>query len=416
MNKKNYILALIAMFILAIGLSSCEEDEKYTTDYNTGTPPTVTLTVVSGTLTDFGVDVTLSTNQDGKIWWAAVPTSEGITDPKGYEFVLDQIDTYSGGDIEITSGTDTTFTVDLFQGNSYTVYAVATNAAGQSGVVASAAVTVTDETAPYAASFSPAFQSAGIAIDVETVITFSEPIAEYVTGKVIELWGYQTTWSEIITEENIVISGNTVTLKHTTNYPYNTFIIHNLDAGAFLDYSGNESVAISGFSFYYKTMVDPASHLENAFENFLGEMDCTDYLYSDSTTVDWGPYGVTITADEDTEEPYDVIVTGFWGYAAAHCRMIFNEDGTISCPSNFIGLTYGGEPIVYARAYDGANPYAATGPVGHWYWTDSSFDISVEIYVENLGYFGRLYQTYEQPTAKLSSEKSQDYPMEIIPF
>ena len=414
MKIKNYILALIALFVLAIGFSSCEEDDDYTTDYNTGTPPTVTLSVVAGSTDDFGTEVTLSTNQDGIIWWVAVPASEEAA-PEGYEFVLDEIDNYTSGNIEVVANTDSTFHVDLFQGNSYTIYAVATNAAGQSGDVVSSAVTTSDESAPYVATYSPAYQSAGLDITTETVLTFNEPIKEYVEGKVIELWGYNSTWSEIITSDNIVISGNTVTLKHSTLYPYNTFIIHNIDEGAFLDYSGNGSVAISGFSYYYKTMVDPASLLENAFENFLGDIECTDYLYSDSTTVDYGPYSVTISADEDTEEPYDVIISGFWGYGV-DARMTFNEDGTVSCPSNHIdGLvssTYG--EVFWVRAYDG--PYAGE-IVGHWDWTDYSFNISVEIYGENLGWYAHLWQEYTQPTAKKSEGvKPVDYPMELTPF
>lgn len=418
MNKKYYILALIAMFVMAIGFSSCEDEEEYKSEWNKGTPPTVTVTVIADSTNDVGTHITISSNKDGIIWWAAVNTSEEITPEAGYQFVLDQIENYSGGNVEVTANTDSSFHVELFEGNSYTIYAVATNEAGQSGTIASAAVTTTDESAPYAAEFYPEFQSAGLPIDVETVLTFNEPIKEYVEGKVIELWGYNSGWSEIITADNIIISGNTVTLKHTTDYPYGDFIIHSIDEGAFLDYSDNGSEAISGFSYYYKTEDDPASLLENAFENFLGEMHCTDYEYADSTTVDYGPYSVTISADEDTEEPYDIIITGFWGYGV-DARMTLNEDGTVSCPSNLIdGLTYGGEPIVWVRAFDGANPYAPGVPVGHWNWTDSSFNISVEIYVEELGYFGQLYQVYEQPADKKASvgQKPSDHPMELTPF
>ena len=416
MNKKNYILALIALFVLAIGFSSCEEEDDYTTDYNTGTPPTVTLTVVADSTNDFGTYINVSTNQDGIIWWAAVPASEEAS-PEGYEFVLDEIDNYTSGHIEVGASTDSLFHVDLFQGNAYTIYAVATNAAGQSGDVVSSAVTTTDESAPYVAAYSPAFQSAGVEINTETVLTFNEPIKEYVEGKVVELWGYNSSYDEIITSDNIIISGNTVTIKHSTLYPYNDFIIHNIDEGAFLDYSGNGSVAISGFSYYYKTKVNPASLLEDAFENFLGDMECTDYDYADSTTLDYGPYGVTLSADEATEEPYDVIINGFWGYGV-DARMTFNEDGTISCPANHIdGLnstTYGGQ-VFWVRAYDGV--YAPGEVVGHWDWTDYSFNISVEIYGENIGWFAHLWQDYTQPTVKNSKGlKPADYPLNPTPF
>ncbi len=417
MNKKHYILALIAMFVMAIGFSSCEDEEEYTTDYNTGTPPTVTVTVIADSTNDVGTYMTLASNQNGIIWWVAIPESAGITELEGYELVLDQIDYYSGGDIEVIASTDSLLHVDLFEGNAYSIYAVATNAAGQSGAVSSVAVTTTDDSDPYVAEFSPAIFSAGLPANTETVLTFNEPVT-YVDGKVIELWGYFTGWSEIITADNIVISGNTVTLKHS-DYPYGDFIIHSIDAGAFIDPIGNEFAGISGFGYYYKTMDDPASLLENAFENFLGDIVCTDYLYSDSTTVDWGPYGVTISADEDTEEPYDIIIDGFWGYGGVLARMTLNEDGTVSCPANLMeGITYGGEEIVWVRAYNGADPYAPGEPVGHWDWTDNSFNISVEIYVEHLGYFAQLYQVYEQPAAKKASVgvKPQDYPMELIPF
>jgi len=403
MNKKQYILALIALFVMAIGFSSCEEEDEYTTDYNTGTPPAATVSLVSGSITDTGAEIVVSSNQDGIVWYVAVPAGSEATF-EGYEFVLDDIDYYDGGDVEVKANANDTIDLTLFEGNTYSVYVVATNEAGQSGAVSSAlSIAVTDESSPYVDSYSPGFQSAGLSIKTETVLTFNEPVT-YVTGKVIELWGYNSGWSEIIAEENIIVSGNTVTLQHDTDYPYNDFIIHSVDAGAFVDASGNESAAISGFSYYYKTEVNPASLLENAFEEFLGVMHCTDYDYNDSTTLDYGPYAVTLTADEETEEPYDVIIEGYWGYGVT-ARMTFNEDGTVSCPANHIdGLTYGGEEVFWVRAYDGANPYNPGEVVGHWDWTDNSFNISVEIYGEYLGWFSRLWQEYVQPPATKNLE------------
>ena len=89
MNKKNYILALIAMFVLAIGFSSCEEEEEYKSDWNKGTPPTVTINVVADGITDTGADITLSTNQDGNIFWIVVPAGQESADMEAYEVVLD---------------------------------------------------------------------------------------------------------------------------------------------------------------------------------------------------------------------------------------------------------------------------------------------------------------------------------------
>ena len=92
-----------------------------------------------------------------------------------------------------------------------------------------------------------------IPVDVDVVLTFNEPVT-YNATKVINLFSDGGTYDEIISEENVVVDGNVVTISHTEDFAYNDYINLIMDEGAFVDAAGNlsaEYVVWSGVPNYY---------------------------------------------------------------------------------------------------------------------------------------------------------------------
>ena len=356
MNKKHYIIALIALFVvMAIGFSSCEDEDNYATDYNTGTPPTATVTLLAGSITDNGGTIVVSSNQDGKVWYAAVPSAIDTITFEGYQFVLDEIDYYDAGNIDVESGVNDTVNLSLFEGNGYSVYVVATNEAGQSGTVSSAlSITVTDESVPYISSFTPA-KGVLVPIDKEIVLTFNEPVT-YDPTKTIELFSDGGTYNEVINEANITVNGNVVTITHE-DWPREDYINLVMGKGAFTDASGNlsdEIVAYPGTPNYWietESLIDWAN-LEGTFrvtsENEIG--------FEDGES---GGYLVTAEHTGDTE----FTIYDLWGAGSTIVLEFDPSDNSITIPLQEIGLTHtsSGQAI---RAYD-TDPFGVAGDSGY---------------------------------------------------
>lgn len=422
--KKTYKFLPVLIFSILISFIGCQEETDYPDLIDLGTNPTFVTQVSVGTITDVGFDITITPDIVGVAYYV-VTTAGSVEDKPTYEDVIDDAvaGSVDAGSIEFKTTDAATVTITgLDSYTSYDVFAVMTNNNGLSAQVSEkVAISTSDVVAPAIVDMVPFGQSPKVAANQPMIITFDEAVI-YDNTKDVTIWSYWAGIDVIVPEDSISISGNTVTISYGV-LPYNNYIFVEFEEGAFVDAAGNGAEAlvsgvVGGYlvGFWFRTELDPATQLASAFENFLGSINCTDYDYADSTTLDYGPYGVTISADTDTEEPYDIIITGFWGYGV-DARMTFNEDGTVSCPANLIdGLTYGGEPIVWVRAYDAANPYSPGSPVGHWDGASLSFNISVEIYVEYLGYFARLYQVYEVPSKEAVLNVKPNYPMELTPF
>lgn len=422
--KNIYKFLPVIIFSILISFIGCQEETDYPDLIDLGTNPTFVTQVAVGSATDLSFDITITPDIIGVAYYV-VTIAGSVEEKPTFEDVIDgAVDgTVASGSIEFeTTDADAVTITGLDSYTSYDVFAVMTNNNGLSAQVSDkVTISTSDIVDPVIVDMVPFGQDPKVAANQPMIITFDEAV-NYDNTKDVTIWSYWAGIDVIVPEDSISISGNTVTISYGV-LPYNNYIFVEFEEGAFVDVAGNGAEAlvsgvVGGYlvGFWFRTELDPATQLASVFDSFLGDIACTDYDYADSTTVDYGPYGVTITADEETEEPYDIIITGFWGYGV-DARMTLHEDGTVSCVPNLIdGLTYGGEEIVWVRAYDGANPYAPGAPVGHWDGASLSFNISVEIYVEYLGYFARLYQVYDASKKAGLNTKPNDYPMELTPF
>ncbi|MEE4197600.1 MAG: hypothetical protein V2I54_08150, partial [Bacteroidales bacterium] len=126
---------------------------------------------------------------------------------------------------------------------------------------------------------------------------------------------------------------------------------------------------------------------------------------ADSTTVDWGPYSVTVSEDPDVE--YGVIIENFWAWGIT-ARFQFHADGTITCSEQLLDVTLG--DVTGNSDYDdygvwvrGWRPDIYTITVGHWDYSDFSFDIALAFLTDfeaKMQAYPDLYQSYEKPSGK----------------
>ncbi len=421
--KKN-ILKYIGFFILIAFLASCEKDafKEYDSVPAKG-EPTLALAIVSNT--DSAITVSYDMDMAGRVTLALVPADSDTATVAALEAQIIEdavyIDYFKHDN---GNAIDTITYSELIPYASYKFLAIGHNVDGiASKVVISDVVKTQDFANPVVDSYSPDAVK-GTSAEVLPTIVFSEPV-KYIEGKSIEITSYFTGYSETIIADSIVYSGNTVSFKHS-KFPFNDYMFVNMEEGAFADASGNatEDSFVSGVEggylvgFWFQTGPDPVTVLENIFDNFLGDYACTDYSNSDSTTVDWGPYDVTITEDPDVE--FGVIVDNFWAWGVT-AKFQFKEDGTIICSEQLLdGVDMGS---IYGSDYDGYGIWVKgwlsstySYPVGHWDYSDFSFDIALSFINHDFGsVYGDIYQLYAKPEAKVlkNNKESTD---KVFPY
>ncbi|MDY6801758.1 MAG: Ig-like domain-containing protein [Bacteroidota bacterium] len=403
---KNNIIKFIGLFIAIAFIASCEQEafEEYSS-VPVADAPGLTLTIDSNT--DSAITVSYNMNMAGRVTLAILPASVDtptVADMQGRPTADYYYYKHDDGDAQATITYE-----GLEPYTEYRVYGVGQNLDGVfSDIIMTESVRTQDFVNPVIVAYSPEKAATGVSNTVLPTIEFSEPVT-YVDGKLIELTGLFSGYIETIVADSIVYDGNKVSFKHS-EFPFNDFIFINIDEGAFEDASGNispEVYTVNGvqLDWYFRTEPDPDTQLSVIFENFLGDYECTDYSNADSTTVDWGPYSVTVSEDTDVE--YGVIIDNFWAWGIT-AKFQFHEDGTITCSEQLLDVTLG--DITGNPAYDdygvwvkGWRPDIYTITVGHWDYTDFSFDIALAFltdYGAKMQAYPDIYQSYEKPSGK----------------
>lgn len=401
---KNNIIKFIGLFIAIAFIASCEKEafEEYSS-VPVADAPGLTLTIDSNT--DSAITVSYNIDMAGRVTLAVLPTSVDtptIADMKGRPTADYYYYKHDEGNAEATITYE-----GLEPYTEYRVYGVGQNLDGVfSEIIMTEAVRTEDYVNPELLSWTPEGQNPKVSSDQPIVLTFSENV-EYDNTKEVVFSSYFGGINEVVPEDSISISGNVVTINWGI-LPYNDYCFISYEEGAFADYTGNPAAeVISGVvggyleGIWFRVETDPATQIGVIFENFLGDYICTDYLNADSSTVDWGPYSVTISENEETEEPYDVIIEGYWGYSAATFVVTFNENFTITANYQNIGLilddvfgpgNYGSDEVIYSDIWA---PDQHTTPIGEWDYTDYSFNFAVLFYNNMFGQiYDDLYQEY----------------------
>lgn len=416
------ILKFIGFFLAVVFMASCNQEafDEYTSVPAAGAP---TLTVTIDSNTDSALVISYNMSVAGRVTLAVLTASADtptLNDMQLRSVAGAKYIHYFNHDDGNAQGT---ITVEgLMPYTSYIIYGLGQNTDGvMSEVISTEVVRTSDFANPEIEDFSPAKATTGVSAEILPGITFNEPVS-FVAGKSILLTGLFSGYSYTVLAEDIVTSGNKVSFEHTI-FPFNDYIFINIEEGAFVDASGNispEVYTVNGvkLDWYFKTGPNPATVLENIFENFLGTYTCTDFWNGDSTSVDWGPYSVTIAEDPDVE--FGVIVDNFWAWGV-QAKFQFHEDGTITCAEQMLDGVDMGD--IYGASYDGYPvwikgwaPDQYLPAAGHWYYSDFSFDIALSFINDSFGQiYDDIYQLYEQPSSK--NIKGNKIPTEkIFPY
>ncbi|PLX14195.1 MAG: hypothetical protein C0597_10385 [Marinilabiliales bacterium] len=295
------ILKFVGFFVLVAFIASCDQEafEEYSS-VPAGTAPTISVTIDS--VTDSAMTVSYSISVPGRISLALI---EGVDTPALADLELRTFETSVYAKFDDAAGEETTTFSDLDPYTQYFVAAIGYNTDGVASEMFLTDVTRTlDLAEPVLSGYSPSGQSPRALSNQPIVLTFSEPVV-YDNTKGIHFFTYWPGVDVTVPEDSISVSGNTVTISYGI-LPFNNYCFIEYAEGAFKDLSGNPceevvSGVIGGFleGIWFRTETDPATQLAVIFENFLGSYTCTDFSNSDSTSVDWGPYGVTISEDPD---------------------------------------------------------------------------------------------------------------------
>lgn len=401
---RNIAIGLAAISIALIQFG-CEQDWQEELD---STPvdaaPAVTIAIDSNT--DSTLTASYSINVPGRVTLALI---EGVDTPAIADLEKRTFETtlYKIHDDEAGQGTITYEGLDPY--TQYRMVAMGHNTDGVASEMFLTDVIRTQDFAnPELEDYTPAGQNPKVASNQPIVLTFSEPVV-YDNTKEVTFSSYFGALSEVVPEDSISISGNVVTISYGI-LPFNDYCFISYGEGTFTDMAGNPceevvSGVIEGYleGIWFRVETDPATQLGVIFENFLGDFACTDFYNSDSVTVDWGPYSVEITEDEDVE--YGVIISNFWAWGV-DAKFQFHEDGTITCSEQLLdgvdmGDTHGASYDGYGIWVKGWAPDIYSFAVGHWDYTDFSFDIALSFINDTYGsIYSDIYQSYEVSTSK----------------
>lgn len=242
--KNIYKFIMLILVATSVTFFSCQEDPDYPALVDLGTNPTFVTDVAATNVADTGFTMTITSSITGVAYYV-VTTAGSVEEAPTYIEIIDEDveGTVKSGtlDFETADPVSMIFT-DLDIYTSYDVFAVMTNDNGLSAQVsARITITTTDNQDPSIESFVPAV--GGLAeIDEDIVITFNENVT-YVSGKTLTLTSDFGGFNEVVASADILVVGNVVTISHS-DWPYSDYINLEMEAGAFIDASGNESEEI----------------------------------------------------------------------------------------------------------------------------------------------------------------------------
>lgn len=244
MKKLNKNIFKLFGFFLAIVVIAvaCEQEafEEYSS-VPADAAPTVTVTIDSNT--DSTLTVSYNMNVAGRVTLAVlaagVDTPTVVTmETQDADVLMAHAVSYLEHDDGNAQGT-VTYT-GLMPYSQYWVVGLGHNTDGvPSEIVMTDLIRTQDFASPVISSFSPAGGADGVEIDADIVLTFSEDVS-YVSGKTITLTSDIMGYNEVVDEADIAVAGNVVTISHS-DFPYSDYINLEMEAGTFVDASGNGS-------------------------------------------------------------------------------------------------------------------------------------------------------------------------------
>lgn len=256
MRKIKY--SLLASLFLSVLMVGCYDEEAYT-PVAMLPAPTAEITLTDVEDESFVVNVTSSA--DGYI---SIVVTDDVTAvaPDG-ESLYKQLEsgiynTYA----EVEAGASLSWTVgDINPNTMYKVFAVCGNPDGVVSEVVSAEILTSDKVNPEldADAMSPGAGASGIAADEAFVLTFNEMV-KLGDAPVFTLVYYYEDVTTVVPVENIVVAGNTVTVKQTYTPHPGEIIFLSVADGSVTDLVGNPADgfetgvvdgAIEGFAYWF---------------------------------------------------------------------------------------------------------------------------------------------------------------------
>lgn len=240
---KKYIIGLFSAICL-MG-AGCTEFEDYA-PVNMGEGPAVTLSVEKTNVDAFNLTVTPA---EGTVYYAYIVTNQAQTIDA--ETLLEA--GYEGAELLKAAETPSLSKAYNNQtiGTTYYVYAVASDANGLCGAVASATIDLPDTEAPYLVSvpdgnlYKATNNGRSVTLTYNETVTRGEGAITYNVTK-----GDLTSYANG-TIETVVINGEsvTITLPESVAFDANeakSYVFLDFAAGAFVDGAGNQSAALKG--------------------------------------------------------------------------------------------------------------------------------------------------------------------------
>jgi len=407
-------LAAISLALVQFG---CEQD--WQKEYESSILAAAnTLTVTIDNFTDSTLTVSYNMTGAGRVTLAVMPTS--VDAPAVASLVKRSIDDaiyidYFKHDDGNATGT---ITYDgLYPYTSYTVYGISHNLDGvASEMIASNSIRTLDLAEPVLKSYTPKGQDPRVDSDQPIVLTFSENV-QYDNTKQVVFSSYFFGINAVVPEDSISIVGNVVTINYGI-LPFNDYCFVSYEEGAFADYTGNQCEAvvsgvIGGYleGIWFRVEMNPIMNIEKIFDNFLGDYGATEYDVSDSISGAYGPYDVTISADENVE--YGIIISNFFD-VGADVKLEMKADGSIYCPTQYCYHSSTYNVDIWVQGYTNSGSILEVN-YGHWDYTDYSINMSFTLFVPNINYWADVHMTFDKETGK-SEKRFNGRTTDYFPF
>ena len=322
---KKYIIGLFSAICLM--WAGCEQFEDFV-PVDMGEGPAVTVDLKKTDVDAFTLTVTPA---EGAAYYAYLITNEAITANSDTLLQAKYANAVPLKTAENPSVTESFVNQKI--GVTYYVYAVASDAKGVCGAIASATLDLPDEEAPHIVDASYMYTPTNNSRTI--TVTFNEEVIRG-TGAItysLNTMNSDNTFnvykSGTFESENVVIDGIKVAITLPEDAVYNetentvTFVFLNMEKGAFVDASGNESPEMAGFDedsaplFPWWQYVPESAGGDG---NIVIEIDEAKgygiYRINYTSLLDQEGYyeGLTMYRGADVEEESDYAVVGFGAY------------------------------------------------------------------------------------------------------
>lgn len=322
---KKYIIGLFSAICLM--WAGCEQFEDFV-PVDMGEGPAVTVDLKKTDVDAFTLTVTPA---EGAAYYAYLITNEAITANSDTLLQAKYANAVPLKTAENPSVTESFVNQKI--GVTYYVYAVASDAKGVCGAIASATLDLPDEEAPHIVDASYMYTPTNNSRTI--TVTFNEEVIRG-TGAItysLNTMNSDNTFnvykSGTFGSENVVIDGTKVAITLPEDAVYNetentvTFVFLTMEKGAFVDASGNESPEMAGFDedsaplFPWWQYVPGATGGDSDIEIEIDDAKGYGiYRINYTSLLDQEDYyeGLTMYRGADIEVESDYAVVGFGGY------------------------------------------------------------------------------------------------------